>query len=229
MFHEMFIISQSELDELVKRLVPILRTKKRHADAAHLAEHYLKDYVLGGRCLIEGSLFSEAWSLSCRYQLKDFAGGNASLECFISRIDNDVLLRPLENILKTELSEAYEAMHSKLASIEEECCKYSARLSVVRRELLHKKDHPPLGDTDHADLYSETGSSVFTHTTGVSSGRTSTSSKNRRKHERKKLRLKEGNPLEDMAIINHLHILYSSVNAVLGIFISLRNYYFTKG
>lgn len=107
-------------------------------------------------------------------------------------------------------------MHSKLTSLEEECCKCASRLTVVRQDLLYKLEHPTLmADTDHADLYSETGSSVFSHTT---SGKTSASAKNRRKHERKKLRLKEGSPFEDLAIIHHLHLLYLSVNPVLGMF-----------
>ena len=106
-------------------------------------------------------------------------------------------------------------MQVKLDSVEEECCKYSSRLVVVRCDLLHKLENPTNADTDHADLYSETGSSIFTHTTGVSS-RTNASSKNRRKHERKKLRLKEGSPFEDLAIINQLHVLYSSLGGLVG-------------
>ena len=104
-------------------------------------------------------------------------------------------------------------METKLDHIENECCKYSQRLAIVRQDLLHKRDNPPV-ETDHGDLYSETGSSIFTHTTGTS-GRTYRSSKNRRKHERKKLRLKEGSPFEDMAIIHELHTLFSSIPSVL--------------
>ena len=112
-----------------------------------------------------------------------------------------------------KLSEAFEMIESKLEHVESECCKYSQRLSVVRQDLLYKRDHPPV-EMDHGDLYSETGSSIFTHTTGTS-GKTFRSSKNRRKQERKKLRLKEGSPFEDMAIINELHLLYSSLSSVL--------------
>ncbi len=104
-------------------------------------------------------------------------------------------------------------MEGKLEQVGNECSKYTQRLSVVRQDLLYKRDHPP-AETDHGDLYSETGSSIFTHTTGTS-GKTFRSSKNRRKQERKKLRLKEGSPFEDMAIINELHVLYSSMSSVL--------------
>ena len=104
-------------------------------------------------------------------------------------------------------------MEAKLEQVENECSKYTQRLSFVRQDLLYKRDLPP-AETDHGDLYSETGSSIFTHTTGTS-GKTFRSSKNRRKQERKKLRLKEGSPFEDMAIINELHVLYSSMSSVL--------------
>jgi elongator complex protein 1 len=112
-------------------------------------------------------------------------------------------------------------MEAKLEQVGNECNKYTQRLSIVRQDLLYKRDHPP-AETDHGDLYSETGSSIFTHTTGTSaSGRTFRSSKNRRKQERKKLRLKEGSPFEDMAIINELHVLFSSMASVLRKFVVL--------
>ena len=207
--------SQADLDVLVAGLVKHLRAAKKYSEAAHLAEHYLKDHLLCGQCLVDGSYFSEAWSLSCRYNMKDWAGKlptQASLQ--FKNFLTYVIAIYSETTLENELSEAIEAMHSKLNALEEECCKYASRLSVVRQDLLHKLENPPLvADTDHADLFSETGSSVFSHTT---SGKTSASSKNRRKHERKKLRLKEGSPFEDLAIIHQLHLLYSSVNVILG-------------
>jgi elongator complex protein 1 len=123
----------------------------------------------------------------------------------------------IETTLKTELEGAFQMMEGKLEQMGNEYSKYTQRLSVVRQDLLYKRDHPP-AETDHGDLYSETGSSIFTHTTGTS-GKTFRSSKNRRKQERKKLRLKEGSPFEDMAIINELHVLYSSMSSVLRKFV----------
>ena len=106
-------------------------------------------------------------------------------------------------------------MEVKLEHLQNECCKYTDRLTVVRKNLLHKLENPQ-EDLDHGDLYSETGSSVFTHSTATgTSGKTFMSSKNRRKHERKKFRLKEGSPFEDLAIINELFVLYSSMNKLL--------------
>ena len=104
-------------------------------------------------------------------------------------------------------------MQIKLEHIENECSRYTQRLTVVRNNLLYKLEHPQ-EDMDHGDLYSETGSSIFTHSTGTS-GKTFMSSKNRRKHERKKFRLKEGSPFEDLAIINELFVLYSNMTTLL--------------
>lgn len=111
------------------------------------------------------------------------------------------------------MNEAFQAMNTKLEQIETDCCKYTQRLVIVRQDLLHKRDHPPT-ETDHGDLFSETGSSIFTRTSG-SSSKTFRSSRNRRKHEKKKLKLKEGSPFEDMAIIHELHLLYLSVAPIL--------------
>ena len=43
-------------------------------DAAHLADHYLKDYKLSGECLVEGLYFSEAWALVRKYNMDDWEG-----------------------------------------------------------------------------------------------------------------------------------------------------------
>ena len=127
-----------------------------------------------------------------------------------------------ENTLKTELDEAFKSVEIKLEHIESEYCRYTQRLTVVRNNLLYKLEHPQ-EDMDHGDLYSETGSSIFTHSTGTS-GKTFMSSKNRRKHERKKFRLKEGSPFEDLAIINELFVLYSNMSTLL----RKHNYKFVK-
>ncbi|KAK4012972.1 hypothetical protein OUZ56_025220 [Daphnia magna] len=184
-------LNEVETKSLVSKLVTRLRSSKKHGDAAQLAEYHLGDYQLAGQCLIDGLFFREAWALAYRHNIVNWA----------------------ETTLKNELNEAFQLIEAKLEQVEQECCKYSQRLSVVRQDLLYKRDHPP-AETDHGDLYSETGSSIFTHSTGTS-GRTFRSSKNRRKQERKKLRLKEGSPFEDMAIINELHVLYSSISTVL--------------
>lgn len=115
-----------------------------------------------------------------------------------------------------ELEEAFQSMHIKLEQVEGDCCQHVQRLLIVRRDLLYKMQNPPTDMmNDHGDLYSETGSSFFTHSTGTGTS-SKRSSKNKRKHERKKLRLKEGSPFEDLAIIHELYVLYNSINGILG-------------
>lgn len=62
-------------------------------------------------------------------------------------------------------------------------------------------------------MFSDT-SSVNTSRYSTSSrgtGKTFRSSKNRRKHERKLLSLKEGNPFEDIALIDALYVLIHKI------------------
>ncbi|XP_030565741.1 putative elongator complex protein 1 [Drosophila novamexicana] len=62
-------------------------------------------------------------------------------------------------------------------------------------------------DIDEVDLLSDTSSISSSRHSGSSrgTGKTFRSSKNRRKHERKLLSLKPGNPFEDIALIDALH------------------------
>ena len=111
-------------------------------------------------------------------------------------------------------------VYDRLEQLQDEVDRYTNRLLIVRQNLLDKVANTVAADMDHADLFSETGSSVFTAsaigsgTTG--SGRTARSSRSRRKSEMKKLKLKEGSPLEDLALIHQLHQLYSSLTTLFG-------------
>jgi len=69
-------LSDEETQELVSKLAINLRTAKRYNDAAFLCEYFLKDYQQSAQCLIENLCFSEAWALSTRYNMKEWAGNN---------------------------------------------------------------------------------------------------------------------------------------------------------
>jgi elongator complex protein 1 len=122
-----------------------------------------------------------------------------------------------ETALKDAIIEAIQGAEDRLQQVQNECSGYTSRLAVVRQNLVHKLENP-VAETDHGDLFSETGSSIFTMsgTSGSGSGKTFRSSKNRRKFERKKLQLKEGSAFEDLALIHQLYQLHSSVNTILG-------------
>jgi hypothetical protein len=74
----MCFFSDEELKSLVTILVTRLRSYKKHKDAAHLAEYNLKDYQLAGQCFVDGLFFSEAWALTHRYNMSNWAGKTAS-------------------------------------------------------------------------------------------------------------------------------------------------------
>ena len=75
--------SELETRELVSKLVGNLRAAKRYNEAASLCEHHLKDYQQSGQCLIENLCFSEAWALTNKYQMKEWAGKNISFFFFL--------------------------------------------------------------------------------------------------------------------------------------------------
>lgn len=84
-------------------------------------------------------------------------------------------------------------------------------MHTIRKEKELRKQFGFAGDNDvdECDLLSDTSSMNSSRFSGSSgrTGKSHRSSKNRRKHERKLLNLKEGNPFEDIALIDALYAL----------------------
>lgn len=82
------------------------------------------------------------------------------------------------------------------------------RLQTVRREKAEKLLNGD-GDDDDCDMFSDTTSMNSSRFTGASRGSAKSfrSSKSKRKHERKLMSLKEGNPFEDIALIDAIYTL----------------------
>lgn len=82
-------------------------------------------------------------------------------------------------------------------------------MTTIRREQVERKQHDNYGGGgDDCDMFSDTTSlhsSRVSSTGSRNTAKTHRSSKNRRKHERKLLSLKPGNPFEDIALIDALH------------------------
>lgn len=80
------------------------------------------------------------------------------------------------------------------------------RLQTVRREKAEKLLN---GDDDDCDMFSDTTSMNSSRFTGASRGTAKSfrSSKSKRKHERKLMSLKEGNPFEDIALIDTIYTM----------------------
>lgn len=87
--------------------------------------------------------------------------------------------------------------------------KQKSRLAAIRVEKSKRKLENDCDDNDDSDMFSDTSSMNSSRFSNSSRGtaKTHRSSKNRRKHERKLLNLKEGNPFEDIALIDALHNL----------------------
>lgn len=111
-----------------------------------------------------------------------------------------------EQIIKPHLSATAAQQVTKLAADTVQFNSYTKRLQTIRKE---KADKLAAGveDDDDCDMFSDTSSMNSSRLTGSSrrSGKSTSTSKNRRKNERKLMSLKEGNPFEDVALIDALH------------------------
>ncbi|XP_053693456.1 elongator complex protein 1 [Sabethes cyaneus] len=186
------IANYNETDNrrLVQTLIPALQETGEYEAAARLAKEYLGDQTLTVTILLKNHLFEKAL-----------------LE---AQLTNPTAV---EAVIRPALEEYLQTLLQKLSSEKEEFLKHKNRLLLVREEKALKKldkhtdENDP--DLDDCDLYSDVStvaSSKYTSSSGRS-GKSHRSSKNRRKHERKLLNLKEGNPFEDIALIDVLHAL----------------------
>lgn len=118
-----------------------------------------------------------------------------------------------ETVIKPSLNEFSEILTKTLTNDTIQYKHHTKRLETVRKEKANRIEFPDEQDVDDCDMFSDT-SSVNTSRYSTSSrgtGKTFRSSKNRRKHERKLLSLKEGNPFEDIALIDALFVLIHKI------------------
>nr|XP_008170108.1 elongator complex protein 1 isoform X1 [Chrysemys picta bellii]XP_008170109.1 elongator complex protein 1 isoform X1 [Chrysemys picta bellii]XP_008170110.1 elongator complex protein 1 isoform X1 [Chrysemys picta bellii] len=179
-----------QLASLARSLAGKLIEQRKHAEAAILLEQYAQDYEEAVLLLLEGTVWEEALRLIHKY----------------SRLDI------LETNFKPAILEAQRNYLVFLDSQKTTFTRHRKRLLVVR-ELKEQARQGLLDDETpnclEADLISETSSIVtasdmsgkYSHSNSRISAR---SSKNRRKAERKRHSLKEGSPLEDLALLEAL-------------------------
>ncbi|MGH0154270.1 UNVERIFIED_CONTAM: hypothetical protein FKN15_027277 [Acipenser sinensis] len=185
---------EDKLANLARSLAEKLLEQRRHSEAALLLEQYAKDCEEAITALIEGATWDEALRLVYLYNRQDI----------------------LETNLKPALLEAHNNQTSFVESQKTIFLRHKNRLAVVRE--LKEKARQELLDSD---LFSEASSvmtasnmsSKYSHSNSKISAR---SSKNRRKAERKKHSLKEGSPLEDVALLQALGEIVRSVNKLTG-------------
>uniref|UniRef100_A0A1A9WDF6 Elongator complex protein 1 n=1 Tax=Glossina brevipalpis TaxID=37001 RepID=A0A1A9WDF6_9MUSC len=182
---------KEDLAVVAKSLINPLEQQGKFEEAYKISKTYCNDIKQSLEILVRGKLFLKA--------------------IFEAEMQAENLL---DTVIKMELLLHYDNLKSALLSDKELFISYKQRLLELRIKRLKKTEmlHNEGGDQtliDDNDLLSDTSSLYSSHYTASSqnTGKTFRSSKNRRKHERKLLSLKPGNPFEDIALIDALYNL----------------------
>ncbi|XP_065355006.1 elongator complex protein 1 [Calliphora vicina] len=185
-------IDPQTVDIVANSLISPLQEQGKHFEAFELAKKYSNNFTASLDCLFAGKLF-----LRAIYEIN------------LNESDNNKEI--LQNLLIPKLLAYHEILATNLAADEAQFIKHKERLLEVR--VIRKKqaqnfiDGSDQVDIDECDLLSDTTSLRSSRYTASSrgTGKTFRSSKNRRKHERKLLSFKPGNPFEDIAYIDALY------------------------
>ncbi|XP_036117261.1 elongator complex protein 1 [Molossus molossus] len=184
-------LSADQVAALSRALAGKLVEQRKHREAATVLEQYAQDYEEAVLLLLEGAAWEEALRLVYKYNRLDI----------------------IETNIKPSILEAQKNYMAFLDSQTVSFSHHKERLLVVR-ELKEQAQRVCLDDGvshgQESDVFSETSSVVkgsdtsgrYSHSNSRISAR---SSKNRRKAERKKHSLKEGNPLEELALLEALN------------------------
>ncbi|XP_006887046.1 PREDICTED: elongator complex protein 1 [Elephantulus edwardii] len=186
-----------ELASLGRTLAGKLVEQRKHSDAATVLEQYAQDYEEAVLLLLDGTAWEEALRMVYKYNRLDI----------------------IETNIKPSILEAQKNYMVFLDSQTTMFIRHKERLLVVRElkeqaQQMNLDEEGPRGQ--ESDLFSETSSVMsgsdmsgkYSHSNSRISAR---SSKNRRKAERKKHSLKEGSPLEDLALLEALNEVVQSV------------------
>ncbi|KAM4054060.1 elongator complex protein 1 isoform 1-T2 [Anomaloglossus baeobatrachus] len=190
--------SEDKMAMLARNVSGKLVEQRKHGNAAVLLEQYAADYEEAIILLLEGALWEDSLRLIHKYKRLDI----------------------IETNVKPAIIEAKKNHIIFLDSQKMTFLRHKQRLTVVRdlkekaRQVLLDDEIP--GGPD-SDLFSDTSSIMtasdmsgkYSHSNSRISSR---SSKNRRKAERKKYSLKEGSPLEDVALLEALGEIVRTVD-----------------
>ncbi|XP_023297838.2 putative elongator complex protein 1 [Lucilia cuprina] len=186
-------IDPESVATVANSLISPLQEQGKHLEAFELAKKYSNNFTSALECLFAGKLF-----LTAIYEINVNEDGDQKEEL-------------LQNLLIPKLLAYHEILSNNLAADQAEFIKHKARLLEVRIERSKQAQNLVDGndqiDIDECDLLSDTTSLRSSRYTASSrgTGKTFRSSKNRRKHERKLLSFKPGNPFEDIAYISALY------------------------
>ncbi|XP_034996299.1 elongator complex protein 1 isoform X1 [Zootoca vivipara] len=194
--------TEDKLANLARSMAGKFVEKRKYADAAILLEQYAKDYEEAILLLLEGNTWDEALRLIYKYNRTDILETNF----------RPSLLEVQKNHLAfLETQKAAFSCHQKRLSVVREL-KQQARNEMLDLELPNCPESDLFSDASSMVTASD-ASSKYTHSNSRISAR---SSKNRRKAERKKHSLKEGSPLEDVALLEVLGEIVRSIDNLKG-------------
>lgn len=190
-------LSKDQVADLSRTLAGKLVEQRKYNEAAIVLEQYAQDYEEAVLLLLEGTAWEEALRLVYKYNRLDI----------------------IETNIKPSILEAQKSYMAFLDAQTTTFIRHKKRLLVVRELKEQAQQLNPDCEVpcdQESDLFSETSSVVsgsemsdkYSHSNSRISAR---SSKNRRKAERKKHSLKEGSPLEDLALLEALHEMVQSI------------------
>ncbi|XP_076625115.1 elongator complex protein 1 [Colletes latitarsis] len=195
-------LSVEEKHALYKDLIERLKNDKRYEEAACISMNYLQNTDEALVSLCNGKRWKDA-----------------------VRIAHDTgCLELIESRVKLSVYEYADHVMFQIQKNKQDFEQYKSRLATVRVHISQRNaksfngvfcDNESIYDRGISDIFSDT-SSVTNSTASQKSrfssisGKSYRSSKNRRKHERKLLSLKEGSAFEDLALIQALHQVISN-------------------
>ncbi|ETE71760.1 Elongator complex protein 1, partial [Ophiophagus hannah] len=194
--------TEDKLASLARSMAGRLTEKRKYVDAAVLLEQYAKDYEEAILLLLEGTAWDEALRIIYKYNRTDILETNFRPSLLEAQKNHLVFL---------ETQKAEFSHHRKRLSVVREL-KQQAQNELLDHEASNCPESDLFSDTSSLVTASDT-SSKYTHSNSRISAR---SSKNRRKAERKKHSLKEGSPLEDVALLEALGEIVRSVDNLKG-------------
>ncbi|XP_075718904.1 elongator complex protein 1 [Rhinoderma darwinii] len=190
--------SEDKMAALARSVSGKLVEQRKYENAAVLLEQYAEDYEEAIILLLEGALWEDSLRLIHKHKRLDIIETNVKPAIIEAKKNHMIFLESQKTIF----------------------IRHKLRLSVVR-DLKEKAQQGLLDDEvpggAESDLFSDTSSIMtssdmsgkYSHSTSRISSR---SSKNRRKAERKKHSLKEGSPLEDVALLEALGEIVRTVD-----------------
>ncbi|CAG5101165.1 Similar to Elp1: Elongator complex protein 1 (Mus musculus) [Cotesia congregata] len=194
-------MSPGELNVLYQDLVTQLREDKRFREAAEICLTYLNHVEEAVSLLSEGKEWRDALRIAHSFKRLDL----------------------IETHVQPGSHEHAIEIYFRINKNKEDFLKHKRRLMIVRKEKAKKQalmlealeEERGNAGRDFSDLLSETSSVAGSAASGSSrssrsSGRSYRSGKNKRKHERKVLDIKEGSAYEDLGLIRALHVIITN-------------------